>query len=75
MNNIKHLYGQVKDKKLFISVIANEYKRSKESVATNWFSSWHIPDFANKEARIHEILINLLTAERDSLTQTIEEYE
>ena len=61
IKNLKNLYSQVIEKNKVVEILAREYDLSEETIKTNWFSKYLIHERYHK--RIHEILINTLSAQ------------
>mgnify|MGYP003637377961 CR=1 FL=1 len=68
--NIKKLFNQIKNKKEFVFLLAQEFELKPNSIRTGWFSTYYsIPE--KHQNRVIEILQNTITQQyKKSLCST-----
>ena len=74
IDNIKHLYQTVKDKKTVREAVAEKCNISPLSVEKNWFSGhWSIPE--KHQADVVEVLQNQVRKEIKQAQKTLEDID
>mgnify|MGYP003624885648 CR=1 FL=1 len=63
--NIKKLFNQIKNKKEFVFLLAQEFELKPNSIRTGWFSTYYsIPE--KHQNRVIEILQNTITQQNNT---------
>jgi hypothetical protein len=63
--NIKKLFNQIKNKKEFVFLLAQEFELKPNSIRTGWFSTYYsIPE--KHQNRVVEILQNTITQQNNT---------